>query len=115
MKSLKLLFFIGAILIYLNTSVAYAQELVYIEVYENNHKNFPPKIIIVTPEDEIQIVPLNLIQYYYKDGETGNAALIKKELEKWILKGFEIKTSDFSTMGEGSVFAKYTTYLLVKN
>lgn len=93
----------------------FTQEVVYIEVYEYTHKNDTPKIVTITPDSEVEITPLSKTSYSTKKDEVGNAPLIKKELEKWIKKGFEIKTSSFSTIsgGPGSI-AKFSNYVLVK-
>lgn len=114
MKKLSLI----ALLILMMTVVSFqgfTQEVVYIEVYEYTHKNDTPKIVTITPDNEVEITPLIKISYSTKKDEVGNAPVIKKELEKWIQKGFEIKTSTFSTIsgGPGSI-AKFSNYVLVK-
>lgn len=93
----------------------FTQEVVYIEVYEYTHKNDTPKIVTITPENEVEIVPLSKMSYSTKKDEVGNAPVIKRELEKWIKKGFEVKTSTFSAIagGPGSI-AKFSNYVLVK-
>lgn len=112
MKNLNLFFF-SAIFISMSASVAYAQEVVYIEVWESSNKNYPSKMIVITPNDEIEVTPLDNYKYVLKEGELGNGLIVKKELTRWLEQGFEVKSS-FLRSESVPVSSNYTI-ILTKN
>lgn len=104
-----------------------AQEVLYISIFESIRSM---EIEVITPADEIQTTyvkytpnddvkvtfPDKTVKYF-KDKSMSLSIIVKRELEKWIKNGFEIKTSNtfFNNETISMHFPeKSTVYVLVK-
>jgi hypothetical protein len=108
MKNVKL--FLSTVVVFLmigTTSVVNAQQkqsVIISEVFSPNGVS----IEIIKPNYSIE-------QQDYKRKEVNATVLLKKELDKWIVQGFEIKESNQkSTISNGMTHDSKISYILIK-
>lgn len=117
MKNVKLMLLAVTAMLFLGIENVNAQETVYIEVWETTTNKKDSKIIVISGDDTIETIPIDPFKFLIKENETTNGVYVKKEIDKWVKKNFEIKSSFTRTIinaagiGTGSV----TTIILSKD
>ncbi|HRO76951.1 MAG TPA: hypothetical protein PLP27_12490 [Crocinitomicaceae bacterium] len=115
MRKLRLALIATVAMLFLGMSNVKAQETVYIEIWETLKKN-DSKIIVISGTENIEIIPIERLKLSMEDNETTNGFYVKKEIDKWIKQGFEIKTSftQVRINGSGVGSCSVTTIILFK-
>lgn len=112
MRNVKLVSILFVLFLFVKAPTLFGQdqgEVVYIEIWEA-HKKFS-KMVVITPNDEVEVTPLEGYRSYLDGDEKGNGFIVKKELTRWIKQGFDVKTSFSRLDGTHSMY----TIILTKN